>query len=92
MTTCNIWQTKPLLPESPFFEGDTIRILDHPDTRGNTSYAHLIGKVGVMINPAVGLGPRSQARLVRVEFKDGTREDMFHWRVEIIYRQKTWEV
>ena len=78
-------------PEIPFTEGDTVLVLDHGETRDNISYAHLIGEVGIVINPLAGSVPTKEDALVEVSF-NGNMELMFHWRLQIIHKRVMWEI
>jgi hypothetical protein len=83
----------PRFPEHPYHEGDVVEVIDHRETRENTSYAHLIGKCAVVVNP--NAGSRAHGRMnviIAVKFDDGTVEGMFHWRLKLIHKQVKWEV
>lgn len=83
----------PKLPAEPYHEGDIVEVIQHSETRENTSYAHLIGKLATVINPAGGSQQHGNARqLIVVKFEDGSVEGMFHWRFKLYKREVTWEV
>ena len=83
----------PKFPKEPFHEGDTVIVIEHEETRTNTSYAHLVGKHATVINPAAGTDSGGRAEsLILVQFENGDLEGMFHWRFNIVKRQATWEV
>jgi hypothetical protein len=83
----------PKLPSEPYFEGDLVEVIDHQETRENTSYAHLIGDCATVINPEAGSQAHGFARgLLAVQFPNGEVEAMFHWRFKLIKREVMWEV
>jgi hypothetical protein len=82
----------PHLPEIPFLEGDVVQMLDHDETRENESYAHLIGEVGRILNPRASNQVGREEALIDVEFDNGERETIFHWRCFLVKRRTTWEV
>jgi len=82
----------PKLPEIPFIEGDRVQMIDHYETRENTSYAYLIGEFGTVTNPRGSNQVGYEQALLEVEFDNGEHEIIFHWRCLLVERQATWEV
>lgn len=82
----------PKLPEIPFTEGDTVKVINLRDTRVSSNYGYLVDSVGVVTNPSAGSQPGQEPAIVEVRFPNGDYQWMFHWRLEIITREVAWEV
>ncbi len=82
----------PVHPDIPFTEGSTVKVIDCDDTRNSSNYSYLIGHEGVITNPCAGSQPGNEDAIIEVRFGDGHLQWMFHWRLEVISKQITWEV